>query len=268
MVNILAVCLHECPASGTICVRPIGCGGYQMKEQLKALYEMQKLDIRIQQINARLAAMNNARAYRKQYAVAKGAFDNSEKQLQAFELELKDVELTLKTVDEKRTKQEKRLYSGSISNPKELSAVEKEIQSLKSQQSELDGKALALYDSIENSKKDVESARERLDKTEHAARKAMKAEMVEKKQLEAELAELTPKRNDTAAKVTNKQILSRYEAIRKRTNSTAIAKVVDHKCGECHVGMASFMIKALHEGKELISCENCGRMLFMDMSNE
>jgi uncharacterized protein len=238
-----------------------------MKEQLLALYALQTLDVKITQANARLAALDGAKELKKKHAAAKLVRDAAEKALSEQETELMDLELKLKSVDEKRVNYEKRLYSGAISNPKELGAVEKEIQMLKDQQGKLDGRALGLYDTVESARNSAQAARKTTEDAEKQVREALASEASEKKKLDAELVELTSEREKDAAKVTERALMSRYETVRKRTGGTGIARVVSGKCEGCRINIMPFTVRKLGENKELVNCESCGRILVLDASN-
>jgi len=236
-----------------------------MKEQLSALYDLQKYDVRIAQINARLLALGGAKEAKQKYAAAKVRLDTAEKALQEIETDLKDSELKLKSIDEKRGAFEKRLYGGIVSNPKELGAIEKEIKMLKEKQGDLDGKTLELYDKVEAARNEAQSNRQKVVDLEAEVKKTLSLESTEKKNLEAELSDITSKRTEAASNVTDKQVMSRYETIRKRTGNTGIAKLIDSKCESCRISVTNFTIRKLYEDKEILCCESCGRILFIDM---
>jgi predicted nucleic acid-binding Zn-ribbon protein len=236
-----------------------------MKEQLKALYELQKLDIEIARANAGLAALDGALALRQKHAAAKKQSDEAHKALIDAEIELKDSELQLKSIDEKRAATEKKLYGGGIMSAKESTSLEKEIEHLKGQQGQLDGRVLDLYDLVESLREKDKAARGLVEDLERQAREAIGREATERKRLEIELDRLDPERADAVTKVTDQQLLSRYEAIRKRTASTGIARIVDHKCEGCHVAVTSFTARNLFQDKGVEYCENCGRILMLDV---
>ncbi len=235
-----------------------------MKQQLLALYELQGLDVKIARVNARLAAMTGGTAQKRQLADAKAKLHSLEEALGSQETELKDAELKLKSVDEKRAAFEKRLYSGSVSNPKELGSIEKEVKILKGQQEELDGRTLELYDSVDRARAAVESGRQIVKKLEAELAAAVAAEAAERTTLESELKELTSQRESAAAIVTDRALMSRYDAVRKRTGNTGIAKLIHDRCEGCKTTSMPFTTRKLFENKEIVSCENCGRILVLD----
>lgn len=235
-----------------------------MKDQLNALYELQKLDVEITRANAGLAALTGALALRQQHAVAKKQLDAAEKALTDAEIELKDSELKLKSIDEKRSATEKKLYGGAVSAPKEIAGLEKEIEHLKSQQGQLDDRVLQLYDQVESVREQANKAKAIFEELEKQARAALGKEATERKHLEAELARLEPERAEAVTKITDKHLLSRYEAIRKKSGVTGMAKIVDHQCEGCHVAVTNFTIRNIFEDKGIEYCENCGRILTQD----
>ena len=239
-----------------------------MKEQLSALYELRSLDVSITRINARLASLGGAQEMRARLADAKSALGLAESKLTSHETELIDSELKLKSLDEKRAGFEKRLYGGSVTHPKELGAIEKEVKMLKSQQGQLDGRTLELYDLVDKAREEAGGARQAVADLEDQIKAALEQESEEKARLEADLADTTNRRGDVAPKVTDKALLARYEVVRKKTGGTGIAKGVEGKCEGCRISITPFTARMLYEDKEHVCCESCGRILFLDTTNE
>jgi predicted nucleic acid-binding Zn-ribbon protein len=236
-----------------------------MKQQLRALYELQKLDVEIVGANARLAALDGALALRKKHAAARKQSEAAHKALIDTEMELKDSELNLRTIDAKRAATEKKLYSGAIMSAREVTSLEHEIAHLKTQQGQLDGRVLELYESVESLRGEDVAAKAHMEGLEQQARTAIAKEAVERKRLEAELARLLPEREAAAAKIADKHLLSRYESIRSKSGKTGIAMILEHKCEGCHVAVTNFTIRNIFEDKGTEYCENCGRILMLDL---
>lgn len=232
-----------------------------MKEQLTALYELQGLDVRIGQIQARISAMTGGKDLKAKLGIGRPQLEAAEKALAKTEADLKDSELQLKSIEEKAAGYQKRLASGS--NPKELAAIEKEIAVLREQQGKLDGRTLELYDQVEAARGKVENLKKIIAQIESRLESTVSQESAERESLDAEMAELTKKRAAVAAKVSDRMLLSRYEAVRKRTGSTGIARVIDSKCEGCHVSLTTFMVRKLYNPTEMLNCESCGRILFI-----
>ncbi len=236
-----------------------------MKEQLKALYELQKIDLQIARANAGLAALNGALALRQKHELAVKQSEAAHQALVNAEIELKDSELNLKSIDEKRAATEKKLYGGGIMSVKEATSLEHEVEHLKGQQGQLDERVLELYDTVESLRGKSKAAKALADDLDRQVKEAIEKEAVERKRLEAEVARLEPDRAEAAARITEKQLLSRYEAIRKRNGGAGLARIIDHKCEGCHVAVTTYTTRSLFEDKGIEYRENCGRILMLDL---
>lgn len=235
-----------------------------MKEQLAALYELQSLDVTIHRAEAALAELTGARALKQRLAAARKLADEAAAKLQQHETELIDSELKLKSIDEKRASVEKRLYGGSVSNSRELQALQKEVGILKDQQGKLDGGTLELYDLVETARSEARSAEGTVAQVESKITEALAQESSDRVRLEAELAEAKSRRDEAVAMVTDKSLLARYDAVCNKIGMTGIAKVVQGKCEGCNVAILAFTVRKLFEDKGFELCENCGRILMAD----
>ncbi len=63
--------------------------------------------------------------------------------------DLKDSELKLDGIETKRKNYQQKLYQGTVTNAKELSNIEREIEALGRQRSDLDSKVLELMEQVE-----------------------------------------------------------------------------------------------------------------------
>ncbi len=69
--------------------------------------------------------------------------------------DLKDTELKLEGVETKRKNYQQKLYQGTVTNAKELANIEKEIEALGRQRSDLDGKVLELMEQVEQAQAEM-----------------------------------------------------------------------------------------------------------------
>src|SRR5947209_20570505 len=101
-----------------------------MKEKLAALYALQQIDSALDALKRRYAALDPGRVEETAHQSAKGAHDEAASALHATTASLHDTELEQKTVEAKRSEYETKLYSGAVRVPKELSAMQEEIEML------------------------------------------------------------------------------------------------------------------------------------------
>ena len=83
--------------------------------------------------------------------------------------------------------------------------------------------------------------------------------------LRQELAELEGRRQGLAGRVPA-ALLKRSEQIRARQSNLGLVKVTGDTCPGCRITLPSETLKALRSQPGPLTCENCGRLLFLDDS--
>lgn len=232
-------------------------------ETLTALYAVQQIDTLIQRAKRSQANLDNGTAAGAAADAANAAAQEQKTALHKVAGDLKDNELKLSTVETKRKSYRQKLYQGSVTNAKELANIEKEIEALGRQQSDLDERILMLMDEVEQ----AQVASSAADAAAHTA-EGHRAEVVAAFRsrydaLTLELAALAQKRDAAAAAVEDKAALKRYDGIRAKAGGIGIAKIEGDTCGGCHMKLSSTLIKAVKEQAQIQTCENCGRLLLV-----
>ncbi|AEE95521.1 zinc ribbon domain-containing protein [Mahella australiensis] len=94
-----------------------------------------------------------------------------------------------------------------------------------------------------------------------------------KKQYEAQIKEigisadeLRKEKQELKARI-DKELMDKYQMLRKH-KQMAIALVDKDKCSGCNMSLPSAILTAVKEGKKIIECENCGRILYYNKKDE
>ncbi|HET9800551.1 MAG TPA: C4-type zinc ribbon domain-containing protein, partial [Chthoniobacterales bacterium] len=82
------------------------------------------------------------------------------------------------------------------------------------------------------------------------------------KALESRLGELAKERKELAEKM-DEDVLGRFERLFASKGDSAIVAVEHGVCTGCHMKLTIATIKATEAGKEIVNCEQCGRILFV-----
>ncbi len=159
---------------------------------------------------------------------------------------------------------EKTLYSGTVRIPKELSALQAEIRGFRVQQSELEGRELALLEEIDQAETEIaknRSAHERIA----AEMKALEQSLTAAEQaIDAERARLDEERRGKVESVPS-EILVTYEKLRTRERlvGRAAAAIVEGGCEGCHMKLPVLEYNRMKSKPEdaLLLCIHCGRIL-------
>jgi hypothetical protein len=179
-----------------------------------------------------------------------------------------------------------------VANQKERKKMEGEIQAHEGKISKLREQMLgaktneqykAFQHEIEYIEKEIRKAEDRilelmgesepLDQNVKKAEIALKAEKsaVEDEKTRARertaqdqtwLDQLLGERKEAVAKL-NAPVVKEYERIRKKWNGIAIAEVAAGRCSACQIVLRPQYLQDLRRGTELMSCESCGRFLYI-----
>ena len=79
--------------------------------------------------------------------------------------------------------------------------------------------------------------------------------------LQSRLEELTKERAEIAGKI-EEDLLSRFERLFKSKGDAGIVALEREVCTGCHMKVTTQTAHRVKAGKEIVSCENCGRILY------
>ena len=165
--------------------------------------------------------------------------------------------------EQKITREEERLFSGAVSNPKELGALQAEVAMLKRKRSELEDLLLEVM----VQKEDAVSTLERL-KTEQAESSQTAenltrrvAELIE--EIDRELEDHGARRQAALAPIPP-DLVALYEKIRATKNGVGAAALEAGTCQGCHTKLPNKEVERIRAEGGLQRCENCRRILIVD----
>lgn len=163
---------------------------------------------------------------------------------------------------EKASNVDKQLYSGTVSNPRELQAMQEEIASLHRRVDELEDDQLEVMEAtepVEAEHSALAADRDRLD----AQAGQHRAELAEAEAaIEQELAQVRGERASAAAEVPD-ELWPEYERLRAALGGVAIARLAGSTCQGCHLQLSAVEVDRIKKlpADEPVHCEECGRLL-------
>jgi predicted nucleic acid-binding Zn-ribbon protein len=231
-------------------------------EQLLAL---QDLDLRIHQLRHRranlpeLAAIEANAAERSELVAARAEVAVAHKDLVRRQHLLED---EIAQVTGRAATHEANLYSGSVTNPRELQAMQDDIDSLHRRQRTLEDQDLEIMEELEPLTIQLASLDAASQAVEAVAADLQAALQAAAAEIDAELADLTTTRADAAAGIDH-AVVADYEQLRVQLGGIAIARLVGNACGGCHLSLPAVeldRIRRLDPDTQVV-CEECGRIL-------
>jgi len=157
---------------------------------------------------------------------------------------------------------DKKLYSGEIKDIKQLQNLNKESAAMKDEIKKIETCTIELMEEeevLEGEIKVVKDLYKKLDITlkETTARSKEKIEEINAKiEKENELIESFKKDIDPKLK-------EKYDYLSKKKNKV-VAQVIDDKCDGCHMYIPSSILSKIKNSENIVNCDNCGRILFLE----
>jgi predicted nucleic acid-binding Zn-ribbon protein len=228
----------------------------------KQLYELQEVDLDIARKTESLAQVKNTLGKDDDLVAARSALDTAKKHLSDLEHQQKTSEWELSDLGSKISVVEKKLYGGSVKNPRELTPFQQDMEILKAQRAEREDKLLALMMDVDSLQQDIGLKKSDFEKIEREWRENQQKLSNQLAELETEVAQLKQKRDMLASQIDSAS-LDLYEEMRRAKQGQAVAKVVQGRCQGCRISLSVSDQQKARMAQELAQCSNCGRILYL-----
>ena len=236
-----------------------------MREKLAALLALQQQDSAIDTLKRQYAQLDTGKSEIAAHQAAQAAHKEAGGAVHAARAAAADTELEQKSVEEKRVEYETKLYSGKVTNPKELQAMQDEVDMLTRNRDRLDEKLKSLLEELEECRARQSVAQKAMKEADGKSKAVQAAYKLNSENIVAQARVLVAQRAE-AAKQVPPPLISRYETIRKDKGGLAVVPVEDgNSCGGCKMGLSSSTVKRLQAGLDVETCDNCGRILVLSI---
>lgn len=228
--------------------------------QISLLVELQHLDTRSDENAALRGTLETKLADASAQDDARAALDSTDKHIHELKAKLRALELETDGLAEKLKSVNERLYSGRITNAKELAGLNDDEKMLQKRKRELEDRELALMEQIENAGNTLQMKRAAYENisTQTNAQHVLARSALH--QLDASDAELTQKRESLRARL-DAQTLRTYDHLRATKKGRAVAHIKNSSCAQCGYAVPAGLISRVKVGSELVFCANCERIL-------
>jgi len=233
-----------------------------MKQQIELLHELQQVDSRCETLRQSLRDMDDGSNAAPKLELARKKLASAQKKQHELEATIKDKELRLQGAEQEQAEKSKQAYGGTISDPKQLSALEKKIGELGRLKDSLEEETLELMDEAEHVQQVAQKRQTTVDELAQAIQDAKAQHASGTRKAEEEMATLAQTRQELTEKVDG-GLLKQYENLAQRLGGLAVAAVRQGACTGCKVGLPSTYAPKLLQGDALVKCENCRRILYL-----
>lgn len=236
-----------------------------MSDPLQTLLDIQAHDLTADQLRHRRATLPERLTLAEQQA-ALARLDTEVAEVRGRladqERSQKRIEDEVATLEAKGGNETKRLYSGTVTSPRELQAMQEEIDGLARRQRALEDDVLEIMEAIEPLHEEIDRLEALRD--EHATEAARLGAVIAaaEAEIDGELAGLLGERHRLARTVPE-DLLTTYERIRDRLGGVGVARLEGTQCMGCHLSIPATEVDAIRHAAPgaVVFHEECGRIL-------
>ena len=229
----------------------------------KQLYALQEVDLDLDRVYRALEQAEEGLNIGISIENLEAALRDEEERLQEVELLRRDNQMETESRRERTEVLETQLYDGSMTNARDLEAMQQEAVNVRHLLEQ--GEALSLELSIQAEESQMRCASLSQELTE--TKTHWEAQQVE---LNRRVAGLRVEQNEyekqreTLASGVDPATLQRYETLRKSKGGRAVAKVERDLCQGCRMSLPTQLRQRVKSGRQTVTCSSCGRMLFVE----
>jgi predicted nucleic acid-binding Zn-ribbon protein len=234
-------------------------------EELEILLLVQERDTALDRLRHRRATLperaqlealeSELRAQQAQHA----AVQAQQREVHAEERRLDDEARTIRAHADDA---EKKLYAGTTSSPRELQAMQADVDMLKRHVSDIEDRELEVMEAREKLDGEVTAVEAAIATADAAAQVLRDAIAVSETEIDAETTTEAAARADLAQGV-SEALLNNYERRRTQNKGAGAARLVGNTCQACHLTIPSTEAERIRRGAgaEVDYCDNCGAIL-------
>lgn len=233
-----------------------------MQESLRALLELQKTDQDLHELEQyKVDIPNQLKSMESAQSEAETRLSDQETKVADIEKDRRQQERDLQAAQEQVKKYQGQLYS--VKTNKEYDALQAEIQAQKNRISELEDAILQLISEAETEQETLETVRgetESLIERFGEERTALESRLAA---VDEDVAVKMDERKRMAMRVEN-PVLKVYDRISRNLRGMTVVPLKKGACSGCFHVIPLQVIMQIRQGRRLVSCESCGRILILE----
>ncbi|MBN1874510.1 MAG: hypothetical protein JXA33_09800 [Anaerolineae bacterium] len=224
-----------------------------------ALIRLQHIDFELTEIAQRLAAIEAILKDRSEIQRATQALQTYSTIAETARKQQQTLEFELNRIETKRRQTEQRLYSGKVTNPRELEDLQAESKSLLNRKSQLEDELLEAMIEREEADADQTTAQSQLKNTQTQQETQYKTLTTESEQILNRQRELQEERQILLPHIPA-NILETYHYLYSRMGGLPVAQLRGEVCSICGMNVNKPTQIKVRKGEEAY-CDGCRRLI-------
>jgi len=228
--------------------------------ELEQLLILQDRDQKIRQIRTEIETVPLRRSsLEAQLAASRASVEGLKQRARQVEIDRKRLELDVGTRAETISRLKTQQYQTRKND--EFQAIGHEIERYENEIRKIEDDELELMVLGDKVKADLAEEEKKATAAQNSIARQT-ADLEEKsKALESQLQGLSKERSELAGKI-DEDLLGRFERLFKSKGDAAVVAIEHGVCTGCHMKVTTATAAQVRAGKEIVSCENCGRILY------
>jgi predicted nucleic acid-binding Zn-ribbon protein len=227
----------------------------------RQLFNLQSIELEIESKEQALVQSQARLGESRELLAAREERLKAGQRLEALEKKQHDAEWEIEDIAGKLQKIEQALYSGSITNPKELASLQHEADGFKNRRCDLEESTLEIMEQVEMAVDNLENLSREIEEVEAKWRQEQQQLSADIEQLINSLSALKDERQAALAAI-DTEALGVYNRLRQQ-KGLAVARVEQGTCRGCRISLSTAELQRV-KGERLVMCGSCGRILFID----
>ena len=232
-----------------------------MHSELEQLLVLQDRQQKIRQVQAEIKTVPLERSHlESQLAASAAGVDALKQKTRHLEVERKKLELDVGTRAETISRLKTQQYQTRKND--EFQAIGHEIDRYENEIRKLEDQELELMIEADKLKGEIGVAEEKARTTKESVSRQLNDLEAKSKALESQQQELAKDREALASQIDD-DLLNRFERLFNSKGDAAVVAIEHGVCTGCHMKVTIATTSRVKAGREIVSCENCGRILYL-----
>ncbi len=233
-----------------------------MKDQLKLLWELQKIDLELRAIKEEKERHpKEIKKLDEKQKAEKERIQKEREKIESLEKTRRQKEGQLNVEQEKIKRAEGRMFE--VKTNKEYQALLSEIDGMKEANSRIEEEILQAMDEIDELKKDL-SKREKemgstLEKIE-GERKKLQEKMAQGEKAWTERVD----RREVLSKQIESKLVKLYHTLKEKRQGVGVVSIKNETCQGCFMNVPPQLFIEVQKNNALVRCPHCNRILYWD----
>jgi hypothetical protein len=226
------------------------------------LWKLQEIDIALDASRASLSDARERLGESEELIAARALAADLAAELRHAQAEQKDIELEADDLKAKLAPVEKRLYDGSVRNPKELTDLQADLDQLKKHLSAVEDRdldALAAFESVDAQARAATADLAAIESAWNSEQAELVARLT---RLTEDISQYEAQREVQRA-IIDSSILATYDNVRRMRNGRGVARLDRNLCTGCRISLPVNLVTKARAGNSIVQCPTCERILYV-----